>query len=114
MWNISDVESSLQLLVPYLLECTQVCLHASNSLPHHQPHMKNYANSKNGHHDVGFVSDTKNITKTYASRSRWALLELDLFCQRKAVEEQTEVVAVLPATVHCEALLLTVVDVERR
>jgi hypothetical protein len=76
--------------------------------------MKNYANSKNGHHDVGFVSDTKNITKTYASRSRWALLELDLFCQRKAVEEQIEVVAVLPATVHCEALLLTVVDVERR
>lgn len=75
--------------------------------------MRNYTNSKHGHHDVGFVSDTKTIAKPCASRSRWGLLELDLFCQMKAVAEQTEVVAVLPATVHCEALLLTIVDVER-
>ncbi len=78
--------------------------------------MKNYnnKNSKHGHHGVEFVDDTKTIAKTHATRSRWALLELDSFCQRKAVAEQTGTLAFLPATVHCEALLLTVVDVERR
>jgi len=54
----------------------QVCLHASNGPPHHQQRMKNYNNkhSKHGHHGVEFVSDTKTIAKTYATRSRWALL----------------------------------------
>ena len=93
----------------------QVCLHASNGPPHHQQRMKNYnKNSKHGHHGVEFVSDTKTIAKTYTTRSRWALLELDSFCQRKAVAEQTGTLALLPATVYCKALLLTVVDVERR
>ena len=93
----------------------QVCLHASNGLPHHQPRMKNYTNknSKHGHHGVECVSDTKTIAKTYATRSSWALLEVDSICQRKALAEQKENVALLPATVHCEAFLLTVVDVER-
>ena len=93
----------------------QVCLHASNGLPHHQPRTKNYTNkhSKHGHHSVECVSETKTTAKTYATRSSWALLEVGSFCQRKAVAEQTGTVALLPATVHCEALLLTVVDVER-
>ena len=78
--------------------------------------MKNYTNknSKHGHQGVVFVDDTRTIAETHATTSSWALLEVDSLCQRKAVAEQTEVVAVSPATVHCEALLLTVVDVERR